>query len=281
MHWQGTSNKNSAWGLSLVLAVGVCCLAACVKAGSAPQKRLIGHGWDLLGVSPVEVARHADALAKTGLDGISLSLRAKLPDGSKLNFSSILTDPPWTKEAFADQIAALRTLQGKPGLSHCVLSAFWTPAHRLAWNDDAAWARAIGNMKVLAEIAHDTKIDGLLIDPEDYSMTKQFRHQAADGDFESACRLARKRGNEFIDAVASVHPRAKLLFFWLLSLSYQDFSTVSDPQQALRACTINPARAIGADKVTGSIAVGKRADLIAVNEKLELTAVFIRGERHK
>lgn len=54
-----------------------------------------------------------------------------------------------------------------------------------------------------------------------------------------------------------------------------------DPQQALRACTINPARAIGADKATGSIAVGKRADLIAVNEKLELTAVFIRGERHK
>ena len=65
MHWQGTSNKNSAWGLSLVLAVGVCCLAACVEAGSAPQKRLIGHGWDLLGVSPVEVARHADALRES------------------------------------------------------------------------------------------------------------------------------------------------------------------------------------------------------------------------
>jgi hypothetical protein len=77
-----------------------------------PRKRLVGHGWDLLGVSPTEVARHADALAKTGLDGISLSLRAKLPDGRKLSFSSILTDPPWTREAFADQIAALRRAAG-------------------------------------------------------------------------------------------------------------------------------------------------------------------------
>ena len=54
-----------------------------------------------------------------------------------------------------------------------------------------------------------------------------------------------------------------------------------DPQQALRACTINPARAIGADKVTGSVAVGKRADLIAVDDELELTAVFIKGKRLK
>ena len=223
-------------GTKAVLTAGACCLAAVgLAAGAAPQKRLVGHGWDLLAVSPVEVARHADELAKTGLDGISLSLRAKLPDGRKLNFSSILTDPPWTKEAFSDQIAALRTLHGKPGLSHCYLSAFWTPAHRLAWDDDAAWARAIGNMRVLAEIARDTQLDGLLVDPEDYSATKQFRHQASDGDFDSTCRLARRRGAEFIEAVAAAHPRAKLLFFWLLSLSYQDYAAVSDPQHALRS----------------------------------------------
>ena len=227
--------KTPSWGLKVVVAVGFCCLAAGLEAGTAPQKRLIGHGWDLLGVSPVEVARHADELAQTGLDGISLSLRATLPDGRKLSFSSILTDPPWTREAFKEQMAALRTLHGKPGLSHCFLSAFWTPAHRLAWDDDAAWARAIGNMRVLAEIAHDTKIEGLLIDPEDYSETKQFRHQATDGDFDATCRLARKRGREFGEAMAAAHPRAKLLFFWLLSLSYQDFSAVSDPQQALRS----------------------------------------------
>ncbi|MBQ9552050.1 MAG: N-acetylglucosamine-6-phosphate deacetylase [Clostridia bacterium] len=54
-----------------------------------------------------------------------------------------------------------------------------------------------------------------------------------------------------------------------------------EPQQALRACTINPARVIGADKVTGSIAIGKRADLIAVDSNIDLTAVFVKGKRLK
>ena len=54
-----------------------------------------------------------------------------------------------------------------------------------------------------------------------------------------------------------------------------------EPRQALRACTINPARVIGADKTTGSIAIGKRAALIAVNDALDLTAVFVQGKRLK
>ena len=52
-----------------------------------------------------------------------------------------------------------------------------------------------------------------------------------------------------------------------------------EPQQALRACTINPARVIGADKATGSIAVGKRADLIVIDQNMDLTAVFVKGKR--
>ena len=217
-------------------AVGICCLAVgMLGAGPVPRKRLIGHGWDLLGVSPVEVARHADALAKTGLDGISLSLRKKLPDGRRLNFSSILTDPPWTKEAFANEIAALRTLHGKPGLSHCYLSAFWTPARRLAWNDDAAWARLGENMRVAACIARDGGCRGLQMDTEDYSRAWQFVRAPNDPPYDELCQMARKRGAEFIDAVASAHPRAKLLFFWLLSLSYQDFSRMENPQHLLKA----------------------------------------------
>lgn len=231
------SMKNAAFiFLALCAAfVSAAVHAAGTMSGAAPRKHILGHGWDLLAVSPVDVARNADAFAKTGLDGISLSLRARLPDGSRLSFTSILTDPPWTRDAFADQIPALKSLRGKPGLSHCYLSAFWTPAKRLAWSDDAAWARAIGNMRTLAQIAHEAQLEGLLIDPEDYSTTKQFVFQPEDGDFESTSRLARRRGGEFVAAVAEVHPNAKLLFFWLLSLSYHDFSGVADVQQFLKS----------------------------------------------
>lgn len=50
-------------------------------------------------------------------------------------------------------------------------------------------------------------------------------------------------------------------------------------KSALKACTINPARVIGADSKTGSIAVGKNADLIAVDSEMNLKKVFIRGHR--
>jgi len=46
---------------------------------------------------------------------------------------------------------------------------------------------------------------------------------------------------------------------------------------ALKACTINPARAIGADKDIGSIAQGKCADMIFVDEDLNLKEVMIDG----
>ena len=53
-----------------------------------------------------------------------------------------------------------------------------------------------------------------------------------------------------------------------------------DFETALRACTINPARSVGCDAFTGSIAVGKDADLVILNDCLEIEQVYIKGERY-
>lgn len=52
-----------------------------------------------------------------------------------------------------------------------------------------------------------------------------------------------------------------------------------DFETALRACTINPARVIGADKVTGSVEEGKRADLLILDADLNIKAVFVKGRQ--
>lgn len=53
-------------------------------------------------------------------------------------------------------------------------------------------------------------------------------------------------------------------------------------RQTVKSCTINPARAIGVDSVTGSIALGKRADLTVLSSDLtELRCVYIKGKGHK
>ena len=48
-------------------------------------------------------------------------------------------------------------------------------------------------------------------------------------------------------------------------------------RQALKSVTINPARAIRADRDTGSLAVGKYADLIAVDGDGRLRLVMVKG----
>lgn len=51
-------------------------------------------------------------------------------------------------------------------------------------------------------------------------------------------------------------------------------------RQAIKSVTINPAKAIGVDKNTGSIEVGKNADLLILSEDLkDIKAVFIKGKR--
>ncbi len=51
-------------------------------------------------------------------------------------------------------------------------------------------------------------------------------------------------------------------------------------RQAIKSVTINPARVIGADKITGSIKEGKNADLLVLSENLKtIKAVFVKGEK--
>lgn len=51
-------------------------------------------------------------------------------------------------------------------------------------------------------------------------------------------------------------------------------------KQAIKSVTINPAKAIGADKITGSIEEGKNADLVVLSEDFsEIKAVYIKGKQ--
>lgn len=51
-----------------------------------------------------------------------------------------------------------------------------------------------------------------------------------------------------------------------------------DFRAALKSCTINPAKAIGLDDEIGSLATGKSADILFVDEKLDLKEVYINGK---
>lgn len=49
-------------------------------------------------------------------------------------------------------------------------------------------------------------------------------------------------------------------------------------KQAIKSATINPARAIRVDHETGSVAVGKYADLLVVDDEFNIVLVMVKGE---
>lgn len=48
---------------------------------------------------------------------------------------------------------------------------------------------------------------------------------------------------------------------------------------AIRMASLTPARILGVEKEVGSLAVGKRADLVVMDEMLEVQEVYVEGER--
>ncbi len=50
-------------------------------------------------------------------------------------------------------------------------------------------------------------------------------------------------------------------------------------EDAIKMATLTPARASGMDKDRGSITVGKKADLVLLDEKLDITAVIYKGAK--
>jgi N-acetylglucosamine-6-phosphate deacetylase len=60
--------------------------------------------------------------------------------------------------------------------------------------------------------------------------------------------------------------------------NFAEFADVSF-EDAVRCASINPAKAIGADNIIGSIEVGKRADLVILDKDREIVSTYCRGTK--
>ena len=62
-------------------------------------------------------------------------------------------------------------------------------------------------------------------------------------------------------------------------LKHAIFDAQINKEQAIAAATINPAKAIGADSLYGSIEPGKYADFLLLDDKFDLKAVYKKGNK--
>ena len=64
-------------------------------------------------------------------------------------------------------------------------------------------------------------------------------------------------------SITNLHEELKNLVSWGIPFT-----------QAVKAMTLNPAKQIGIDHITGSIEAGKKADLVILDDELNIVAVY-------
>ena len=202
------------------MKTGVAVLAAMwgVVAFGRADKYLAG-GWEFAGSGVDALLEKADAFDRTALDGLILYVEAKGTDGQHLTSRNIIHQRAWTDADLAPDIPKYRQLLAHKAFRHSFLNSYRAPTNRVAWTDDATWARVANNMRVLAKFAKACGFEGLQMDPEDYHKQNQYLRVETDGmDYETLAKLARKRGAEVFRGVFEEFPDAKLLSYWFLSM---------------------------------------------------------------
>ena len=140
--------------------------ALCVCGAAAARTKAIGCGWGFNNVTVDDFLANADRFNETGLDGVLVWMRGRDGNGKPVGMRNIYYED-WTYEMFAPMVPKLRKMTEHPAFRENFLSTFRAPRKRIAWTDDAAWARVAENMRVAACIARDGGCRGLQMDTED------------------------------------------------------------------------------------------------------------------
>ena len=228
-----------------IMLLTVLALSGAALAGGYGTK-YIACGWDIGRATPEQILSRAAQFDELPIDGISMGVRVR-QGGAILDSGYVWNDPAWSYGTFAKDVETFRKIVAHKSLKEsflgCGMSARPTTREglaalggknpRVSFEDDAAWARIANNYGVLAKIAKEGGLKGLLIDNEDYCGGKQFNYQPQDGSWEAANEKARARGRQVFKAIFDAYPDVKLLFFWAFS-NARTQAQEPDPLAALK-----------------------------------------------
>ena len=193
-----------------------------------PQKKLIETSWatpylDFLVKNIEEMERTAP------FQGIRINywVKGKLPNGKLYDTHDavVFTKTCWRYEWFADMIKQLKSVKFKKFTDN-FLSAIASPA-RFTLEDDQAWDAVANNFAVLARVAKETGMKGIMFDPEEYYGQIWAYVPEKNGDYNAAMKLARKRGQAVGKAMFKEFPEIR--FFCLFGICMDSLHRSSYP----------------------------------------------------
>ena len=201
------------------MRLAVVCTALGAMSAYANANKFIAAGWEFNDNRVEHLLARADAMDETPIDGCILYLYATARNGKTISSRDIMQQPAWDYADIEPLVPKYRKLLAHKSFRHSFLDCYRAPKKRIAWSDDAEWARVANNVRVAAKFAKACGFIGLRIDPEDYHRQRQYRLIDADGmTYEKAAELARSRGRQMFSGAFEEFPDAKVLAYFLLSM---------------------------------------------------------------
>lgn len=201
-------------------ALAVCMLAAVFSpalwSGEA-RKKFIELGWDI--PTTKELRAHWQEMeAHAPFDGVMFSVRAQA-EGVKCDSQHFWTKQRWKREWFQEALADLKS---------CKFSRFTdnflrinaTPGE-VAWFDDEGWEALAEKTAIMAWLVREAGCKGPAIDFEPYGHPMFKFDPALKHTFAETAAMARKRGAQFMQAIAGEFPNAVILTLFTNSVNFQ------------------------------------------------------------
>jgi hypothetical protein len=214
---------------------------AVFAAEQSKAKKLIYYGWG----SPTSlyVREHWREMEKMPFDGVGIVVpvdRVAWQQGKRETHNQlawqIMGKKTFRAQDFHEAIADLKAPKWSRFTDNflpVILSAEQSTIG-LNWFDDARWRVVANNFEVLARIAAETGLKGLIFDPEHYNYALfdfNAQRRQFDKPVEAYREIARQRGREVAKAITGPLPNAVILS--LYSYTYPMSHTVSQSEYNL------------------------------------------------
>ena len=200
-----------------------------VFSGRLPAKKLIQLGWEQ--PSPQILKQNYKMMEATSpFDGITIGLRDTI-NGFVISEETVFVAREIKREWLQKSLADYKSCDFKK-FKHNFLRINTVPGS-LKWNDEKAWAVVTKNIGTMAWFAKTGGLEGICFDPESY-FEKQFSWSSKSGlTFFEAQSLARKRGQQLVNAIGSEFPDITIWGLFMFSYGRQSLHS-SDVHEALK-----------------------------------------------
>ncbi len=177
-----------------------------------PRKKLIAAGWD--SPSPSMLLEHLIEMEKTPFDGVRLQIDVKSDDGRKITPTRMFNSTPWKRAWFEEEVQTLRKVRSSR-LTDNFLSV--GPGTGLDWFDDGGWQQTVEHFRIIAWLAREGGLKGILFNPEIGRGAFSYNLQASADrhTFSEYARKARQRGRQAMEAIVAEYPTMTIFCMFL------------------------------------------------------------------